>query len=120
MACMDLSIVSCLTIKLCIPKVCISIRVFLEWLLLIRFSNVVLSKNGSFLYGEKVDEAHFGCSVWGPTCDSIDCLAKEIRLPLLEDGDWLYWENMGAYTICAASQFNGFKRSEVLYTNTYC
>lgn len=79
----------------------------------------VLSRGGSYQYGVKSNEAQFTCSVWGPTCDSIDCLAKETKLPLLEDGDWLYWENMGAYTICAASQFNGFRKSEVLYTNTY-
>lgn len=58
----------------------------------------VLSRGGSYQYGVKSNEAQFTCSVWGPTCDSIDCLAKETKLPLLEDGDWLYWENMGAYT----------------------
>ncbi|KAH8919888.1 hypothetical protein BT69DRAFT_1336932 [Atractiella rhizophila] len=57
------------------------------------------------------------CSVWGPTCDSIDLVAKDAPLPTdLQVGDWLKWENMGAYTICAASQFNGFKKSEVRYT----
>ncbi|KAI8594757.1 pyridoxal-dependent decarboxylase [Dissophora ornata] len=57
-------------------------------------------------------------SVWGPTCDSIDCIAAKACLPLMETGDWLYFENMGAYTITAASQFNGFRKSEVLYTTT--
>lgn len=58
------------------------------------------------------------CSVWGPTCDSIDCVQPRASLPtgLLRVGDWLRWERMGAYTICAASQFNGFRRSEVRYT----
>lgn len=56
-------------------------------------------------------------SVWGPTCDSIDCVCPDIILPpTLEVGDWLGFENMGAYTICAASQFNGFERSGVIYT----
>jgi len=56
-------------------------------------------------------------SVWGPTCDSIDCVCPDIKLPAsLEVGDWLGFENMGAYTICAASQFNGFERSGVIYT----
>ena len=64
------------------------------------------------------NEKQYTSSVWGPTCDSIDCLARETRLPLLEDGDWLFWENMGAYSICAASQFNGFKQSDIIYTNT--
>ena len=56
-------------------------------------------------------------SIWGPTCDSIDCVCPDIELAAqLEVGDWLGFENMGAYTICAASQFNGFERSGVTYT----
>ncbi|CAO3608830.1 unnamed protein product [Mucor fragilis] len=80
----------------------------------------VLIKNELFTYGQDLPEAQYESSVWGPTCDSIDCLNKSTRLPKLEPGDWLYFENMGAYTICAASQFNGFRKSEVLYTNTFC
>jgi len=57
-------------------------------------------------------------SIWGPTCDSIDCVCPDINLPAqLEVGDWLGFEDMGAYTICAASQFNGFERSGVIYTS---
>jgi ornithine decarboxylase len=38
-------------------------------------------------------------------------------LPIgLQVGDWLGFDNMGAYTICAASQFNGFEVSNVIYT----
>lgn len=56
-------------------------------------------------------------SVWGPTCDSIDCVAPSAELPkALQVGDWLGFENMGAYTRCAASQFNGFEVSNVIYT----
>lgn len=47
-------------------------------------------------------------SVWGPTCDSIDCVRQVVKLPKgLEVGDWLAWGEMGAYTLCAASTFNG-------------
>jgi len=56
-------------------------------------------------------------SVWGPTCDSIDCVRSMVRLPRgLEIGDWLGWGEMGAYTLCAASTFNGFEKSPVLWT----
>ncbi|KAI9258073.1 pyridoxal-dependent decarboxylase [Phascolomyces articulosus] len=90
----------------------------------------VLTQGGKKYYAKKkspltqgeeqgVDNETFTSSIWGPTCDSIDCLAKEAKLPVLDDGDWIYWENMGAYTICAASQFNGFRQSEVIYTNTF-
>ncbi|KAI9253376.1 pyridoxal-dependent decarboxylase [Phascolomyces articulosus] len=80
----------------------------------------VLSRDGNLMFDEmKEDERTFTSSIWGPTCDSIDCLSKEAKLPALDNGDWIYWENMGAYTICAASKFNGFKQSEVIYTNTF-
>lgn len=57
------------------------------------------------------------CSVWGPTCDSIDCVRSLAHLPRqLQVSDWLVYEDMGAYTICAASGFNGLRTSEVRYT----
>ncbi|KAF9507147.1 hypothetical protein BS47DRAFT_1373961 [Hydnum rufescens UP504] len=56
-------------------------------------------------------------SVWGPTCDSIDCVCPLTSLPMdLAVGDWLGFDHMGAYTLCAASTFNGFDVSEVHYT----
>ncbi|KAJ3110161.1 hypothetical protein HDU96_006866 [Phlyctochytrium bullatum] len=56
-------------------------------------------------------EVEHACSIWGPTCDSFDCITRECVLPELRVGDWLYFENMGAYTMSAASQFNGFRKS---------
>lgn len=48
-------------------------------------------------------------SIWGPTCDGIDCISGSSFLPgILDVGDWLFFENMGAYTKCSATQFNGF------------
>jgi len=46
--------------------------------------------------------------LFGPTCDSMDVICKDIELPELDVGDWLYFKNMGAYTKAAASSFNGF------------
>ncbi|KAJ3066654.1 hypothetical protein HK102_007593 [Quaeritorhiza haematococci] len=52
-----------------------------------------------------VDELpHYSCSIWGPTCDSIDLISKNASLPEMNVGDWMYFECMGAYTVCAASQ----------------
>lgn len=56
----------------------------------------------------------YKCTLFGPTCDSIDCVAKDIELPELEVGDWLFFKNMGAYTVAAASNFNGFKSCPIL------
>ncbi len=60
----------------------------------------------------------FLSSIWGPTCDSIDCIGRDVLLPEMNVGDWLVYEDMGAYTMCAASNFNGFRKSTVIYTNT--
>lgn len=46
--------------------------------------------------------------IFGPTCDSLDCVSKETRLPELDVGQWIYFENMGAYTAAAQTKFNGF------------
>lgn len=51
----------------------------------------------------------YSCTLFGPTCDSMDCIGKNLMLPELEVGEWLYFKNMGAYTSAAASPFNGFK-----------
>lgn len=75
----------------------------------------VLSMDGSFHVPASVPQKL--SSVWGPTCDSIDCVSPKTTLPsALQVGDWLGFDNMGAYTVCAASQFNGFELSNVIYT----
>ncbi|ORX86157.1 hypothetical protein K493DRAFT_319840 [Basidiobolus meristosporus CBS 931.73] len=79
---------------------------------------LILKRRGVYAYGEKVNDVRYDYSMWGPTCDSIDCIVKSDSLPELNIGDWVYFENMGAYTMCAASQFNGFQKSNVLYTTT--
>jgi len=45
--------------------------------------------------------------LFGPTCDSIDVVKACTNLPEMHVGDWLMFNNMGAYTRCAASRFNG-------------
>lgn len=57
----------------------------------------------------------YSSTVFGPTCDSIDVISRSVLLPRLDVGDWMYFTNMGAYTIAAASSFNGFTPSERFY-----
>lgn len=52
-------------------------------------------------------------SIWGPTCDGLDQIIQKTYLPKLEIGDWLVFENMGAYTVTVASPFNGFPVAKV-------
>lgn len=54
-------------------------------------------------------------SVWGPTCDGLDCVNRDIKLPEMQVGDELYYPNMGAYTISAGSRFNGFEGPVMMY-----
>lgn len=54
-------------------------------------------------------------TVFGPTCDSMDVIYKDVELPELETGDWVYVENFGAYTAAAASRFNGFRTASCKY-----
>lgn len=57
----------------------------------------------------------YPCSIWGPTCDGLDRIVEQCDLPELQVGDWLVFENMGAYTVAASSTFNGFQRPDIHY-----
>lgn len=50
----------------------------------------------------------FAFSIWGPTCDGLDCVLLRASLPAnIQVGDWLYFANLGAYSSAAATNFNG-------------
>lgn len=52
--------------------------------------------------------------VAGPTCDSVDVILRDEALPSdLQEGDFIYIRNAGAYTTAYASEFNGFPLPEV-------
>jgi ornithine decarboxylase len=53
-------------------------------------------------------------TVGGPTCDSVDVILRDEPLPSdLQEGDFVYIRNAGAYTTAYASNFNGFPLPEV-------
>jgi len=54
-------------------------------------------------------------TVFGPSCDGLDTLLKNFPLPEIQIDEWIYWPNMGAYTICAAASFNGFPLPKIHY-----
>ena len=60
----------------------------------------------------------FLSTIWGPTCDSLDCLTKNYPMPELNIGDWIIFEEFGAYTISAGCEFNGFPRPTIYYSDT--
>jgi ornithine decarboxylase len=67
------------------------------------------------LFSKNQSNEKFISSIWGPTCDGLDCIYTSIEIPKLNVGDWIYWKNMGAYTISGAVQFNGLPYGKPLY-----
>jgi diaminopimelate decarboxylase len=59
--------------------------------------------------------------VVGPICESGDILAKDRRLPKVQEGDLLAVLNAGAYGYAMSSQYNARPRAaEVLVKNGKC
>lgn len=81
-------------------------------------AQILFCANGINAKGAASDNIPY--SIWGPTCDGIDVITQRIELPgLLDVGDWLYFEEMGAYTKCSATRFNGFSDNhEVIYISS--
>ena len=58
------------------------------------------------------------CAVVGQTCDSFDKISLAEHLPKnLRIGDYLYTENIGAYSIVSSTKFNGFEGAKILHVN---
>ncbi|PHT87841.1 hypothetical protein T459_09947 [Capsicum annuum] len=55
-------------------------------------------------------------TIYGPSCDSLDAVAVDIKLVELQMGDLIVFYNMGAYSKCAGTMFNGF---DMLSVPTY-
>ncbi|KAB0390417.1 hypothetical protein E2I00_012792 [Balaenoptera physalus] len=66
----------------------------------------------------KPDKKYYSCSIWGPTCDGLDRTVERYNLPKMHVGDWMFFENMGAYTVAAASTFSGFQRLTIYYVTS--
>lgn len=65
----------------------------------------------------KEDEETRISSVFGPTCDALDTLTLSAELPDLKIGDFVYTENIGAYSTSSATLFNGCDPAKVLHIN---
>lgn len=64
----------------------------------------------------EVDEPEYECTVWGQTCCGLDKISPKVKLPLMNIGDWIYYEDMGAYTFTMGNGFNGFRARTEVYT----
>jgi ornithine decarboxylase len=50
----------------------------------------------------------------GPTCDSVDVIARDYPMPPLDVGDIVVSPLMGAYTSVTSSRFNGIAETPVV------
>uniref|UniRef100_A0AC35GU18 Ornithine decarboxylase n=1 Tax=Panagrolaimus sp. PS1159 TaxID=55785 RepID=A0AC35GU18_9BILA len=57
----------------------------------------------------------FPATIWGPTCDSADLVESVSYHRKLNVGEWLYWEDIGAYSTATAVEFNGFPKARIYY-----
>jgi ornithine decarboxylase len=55
----------------------------------------------------------FDSLLWGPTCDSADCVCESVQLPELHEGDWLLFRHAGAYTFAGCCDFNGVRSTSI-------
>jgi ornithine decarboxylase len=79
------------------------------------FNNTLTDKEPIIINTLKSNDKLFNTTIFGPSCDSLDCIANNIKLPELEIGDYIYAENMGAYTVSCATNFNGLVPAKVKY-----
>jgi len=57
------------------------------------------------------------CSVFGPTCDALDTISLAEQLPDMDPGEYVYSENIGAYSRASSTFFNGFPPATVVHVN---
>jgi ornithine decarboxylase len=63
------------------------------------------------------DRPREDCVISGPTCDSLDVVAEDLPMPVLEIGERLIARQVGAYTISTSTDFNFFPRAKVIAVN---
>jgi ornithine decarboxylase len=64
-----------------------------------------------------VDRLREPCVISGPTCDSLDVIAEDLPMPVLEIGERLLARQIGAYTMACSTDFNFFPRAKVIAVN---
>uniref|UniRef100_A0A1B0D6R4 ornithine decarboxylase n=1 Tax=Phlebotomus papatasi TaxID=29031 RepID=A0A1B0D6R4_PHLPP len=62
----------------------------------------------------KAEVQAVNCSLMSPSCNGLNKLSEKMILPLLDIVDVIVFPNMGAYTHCLASTFNGFMKPTIM------
>ena len=69
---------------------------------------------------ESDESVSYRTTLFGPTCDGLDTICRDVELPRLRTGDWILFPRFGAYTSAGACDFNGFPVSKAKRFYTYC
>ena len=56
-------------------------------------------------------------AVFGQTCDGLDTISLAEDLPELDIDDYVYSENIGAYSSASSTYFNGFPPAKIIHVN---
>ena len=65
--------------------------------------------------GIKLTDPSAAYTAFGPTCDSIDQLPSPLHLPKsVQEGDYLLFSEIGAYSLSLATTFNGYGACEIV------
>jgi ornithine decarboxylase len=74
---------------------------------------MIIRRSQQFLDPTKFGLKTYPSTIFGPTCDALDVLIENENMPDIPIGEYIIFENMGAYTIPVASPFNGFPLPKV-------
>jgi len=83
------------------------------------FSNTIFDyAKLEFIPFNERNEKTYNSILYGESCDSLDIISKDCKLPSLAIGESIVVRNMGAYTTASSTEFNGFSPAELFYLMT--
>ncbi|XP_061099503.1 ornithine decarboxylase 1-like [Conger conger] len=66
----------------------------------------------------KPGERFYPSTIYGQTCDGHDQIVEDYSLPEAQEGEWMLFYHMGAYTVSTMTNFNGFPKPETQFVMT--
>ncbi|XP_061099620.1 ornithine decarboxylase 1-like [Conger conger] len=66
----------------------------------------------------KPGERFYPSTIYGQTCDGHDQIVEDYSLPEAQEGEWMLFNHMGAYTVTTMTEFNGFPKPETQFVMT--
>jgi ornithine decarboxylase len=74
------------------------------------------TKGGGFAMGYNTPTTQlFNTIIFGPSCDSLDMVCKDVKMQMMELGDYVVVRNIGDYSVASAVEFNGFPLPVKIY-----